>query len=257
MGQAMNEKGETESTARSNIYGFLALGFGYPNTCLHSQLNERLPGLEASLDALQDGKSLAVAKRLRSALEPIGIDDLETSYLRCFGHTISKECPPYESEYGQAHIFQKSQSLADIAGFYRAFGLELAPDLNDRLDHVSVELEFMQFLCLKEAYAVAREHPQEKLALCRDTQAKFLGEHLGCWAFGFVRRLREKAGDSVHGLMGDMLESFLAGEMRTLGLEPDETAGPLIQEPFDEDPAGCQACVFADPANTVEQGGLP
>ncbi len=253
----MYEEGETVSTARCNIYGFLALGFGYPNASLLCQLNELLPRLEASLDALGGRESLAVAGAIGSVLEALTADDLQASYVRCFGHTISKECPPYETEYGQAHIFEKSQSLADIAGFYRAFGLELAPDLNDRLDHVSVELEFMQFLCLKEAYAVAREHPQEKLALCRGAQAKFLGEHLGCWAFGFVRKLEEKAGDSVYGLMGEMLALFLAAEMRTLGLEPGEMSGPLSQEPFDDEPAGCQACIFADPANVVEQGGLP
>ncbi len=244
-------------TARSNVHRFLALGFGFPDASLLSQLRERLDPLEASLDVLGDPESLEKARAIRSALEAMTIDDLEASYLRCFGHTISKECPPYECEYGQAHIFQKSQTLADIAGFYQAFGLELAPSLNDRLDHVSVELEFMQFLCLKEAYAVAQDHPPEKLALCRDAQAKFLGEHPGRWAFGFVRQLEEKAGDSLHGLMGDMLTLFLTGEMRTLGLEPGEVVGPPLQEPFDEEPAGCQACVFADPGNAVGRGEQP
>lgn len=253
----MTEDGEIVLTARSKVYRFLALGFGYPEASLFSQLKEQLHLLEASLEVLGDRESVEVARRLRSVLETIGIDDLGASYVRCFGHTISKECPPYESEYGQAHIFQKSHSLADIAGFYRAFGLELAPDLNDRLDHISVELEFMQFLCLKEAYAVAREYPQEKLAQCRDAQAKFLGEHLGRWAFGFVRKLEQKAADSVYGLMGEMLALFLADEMQTLGLEPGEMAGPLLQEPFDDEPAGCQACIFVDPANAVDQGELP
>ncbi len=253
----MQETTVQKAAARSNIYGFLALGFGYPNSSLLPQLRELLPQLEASLNVLGGRGSLAVAGAIGAVLEALTADDLQASYVQCFGHTISKECPPYESEYGQAHIFQKSHSLADIAGFYRAFGLELAPDLNDRLDHISVELEFMQFLCLKEAYAVARDHPQEKLTLSRDAQAKFLGEHLGCWVFGFVRKLGEKAGDGLHGLLGEMLASFLTREMRTIGLEPGEGPEPLPQDSMEEETAGCQECIFAGPANSIEQGGLP
>jgi DMSO reductase family type II enzyme chaperone len=253
----MSEEGEIVPTARSNVYRFLAFGFGYPNTCLLSQLNELLPQLEASLDVLGDRGSLAAARAIGSVLKALTADDLQASYLRCFGHTISKDCPPYETEYGQAHIFEKSQSLADIAGFYRAFGLDLAPNLSDRLDHVSVELEFMQFLCTKEAYALARGHAQEKLALCRDAQAKFLGEHLGCWAFGFSRKLEKKAGHSVHGLVAEILTSFLTCEMQAFGLELGAEAVSLLQEPLEEETAGCQTCAMASPVATVEQGGLP
>jgi DMSO reductase family type II enzyme chaperone len=252
----VNEAGEIVPTARSNIYRFLALGFSYPQASLLSRLNEQVSALEASLDLLDDRVSLGKAGAVRSALETMTVDGLEASYLRCFGHTISKECPPYETEYGQAHIFQQSGSLADIAGFYRAFGLELAPDLNDRLDHVSVELEFMQFLCVKEAYALGRGHAPEKLALCCEAQAKFLGEHLGRWAFGFVEKLRKKAGNSLHGRMAEMLATFLTEEMRAMELEPGAVAEAQFQQPLIDETADCEACPLAGPVTTVEQGGL-
>ena len=102
---------------------------------------------------LGDHDGLTAADAMGSVLDTQTTDHLQASYLECFGHTISKECPPYETEYGQAHIFEKSQSLADIAGFYQAFGVDLAPDLNDRLDHISVELEFMQRVSQREVRA--------------------------------------------------------------------------------------------------------
>lgn len=245
----MNEASEIVPTARSNIYRFLALGFSYPQASLLSRLNEQLFALEASLDVLDDRVSLGKAGAVRSALETMTVDGLEASYLRCFGHTISKECPPYETEYGQAHIFQQSGSLADIAGFYRAFGLELAPDLNDRLDHISVELEFMHFLCLKEAYALNKGHAQEQVALCRDAQAKFLREHLGQWGAGFARRLVNKAGATPYGRMGRLLTAFLTWELRALGLEPAKVAGlDLVEQQSEEVPAGCEACMAPIPA---------
>lgn len=253
----MNHSNAIEPTARGSVYRFAALGFAYPEPSVLFQLRKQLPLLETSLEVLRDRDSLELAGRIRAVLERMPIDDLKASHLRCFGHTISTECPPYECEYDQTHIFEKSQSLADIAGFYKAFGLKLAPDLNDRLDHISVELEFMQFLCLKEAYAVAENHDQEKLALCRDAQLKFLGEHLGCWAFGFVRRLKNKAGDGPHGLMGEMLVAFLTGEMRKFGLEPGGEAELAPQETPEEEIAGCHACTFAGIPGGVEQGESP
>ncbi|MFQ5756614.1 MAG: molecular chaperone [Acidiferrobacterales bacterium] len=245
----MNKASDIAPSARSNVYQFLTLGFGYPDAALLAQLNEQAHPLEASLIVLQSRKSLDAARVIRSVLRTITIGDLEASYVQCFGHTISKECPPYEAEYGQAHIFQKSQCLADIAGFYKAFGLELAPDLNDRLDHIGVELEFMHFLCLKAAYALDKGHPQEQLALCRDAQAKFLREHLGRWAPGFARKLANKAGSTLYGRMGRLLTAFLTWELRGLGLKPAKVAGPdLVAQQPEEGPAGCEACLAPIPA---------
>ncbi len=253
----MNQVSEIVAAARGSVYRFAALGFGYPEPALCAQLNHQFQYLEASLDVLQDHVGLALAKRIHSLVETMSDDDIEASYLDQFGHTISKECPPYESEYDQAHIFEKSQALADIAGFYEAFGLQLAPDLHDRLDHVSVELEFMQFLCLKEAYALARGHPPERLALCTDAQAKFLAEHLGSWVFGFARRLAGKAGNGLYGLMGEMLVLFLTGEMRKFSLEPGGEVALAREEPPEEENIGCHACTFAGLPTAVEQGELP
>lgn len=253
----MTEQAEIVPIARSNIYQFLALGFGYPDASLRARLSELLPRIEASLNVLGDSGSLAVAEAIGSVLDTLTTDHLQASYLQCFGHTISKECPPYETEYGQAHIFEKSQSLADIAGFYQAFGVDLAPDFNDRLDHISVELEFMQFLCVKEAYALAHGHSAEKLALCRDAQSAFLGQHLGRWALGFAGRLRHKAGHGLHGLVAELLQAFLRGEGQRIAVALGTEATPIREQSFEEDAAGCQTCAAINPAAFPEQGGSP
>ena len=60
-----------------------------------------------------------------------------------------------EIEYGDAQadpLFQPHR-LADLAAFYRAFGLELAADAAERQDHLCIELEFMSVLAAKEGYA--------------------------------------------------------------------------------------------------------
>lgn len=231
-----------KACARSQVYGFLALGFGDPEHVPMALLKHEGRRVEKSLATLGEAGSLAAARALRPLLAAMTLDALQAAHVACFGHTISKECPPYEAEYGAAHIFQMTQMLADIAGFYRAFGLETAPDLHERVDHVSVELEFMRFLCLKELYALEQDYSGERLAQCREAQAKFLGEHVGRWAPGFVRRLRELAGEGYYGRIGELTDAFLTGELAALGIEDTDGAALRSSIPSEDAPDTCGAC---------------
>lgn len=232
----------TRPGARSQVYGFLTLGFGDPDRVPIGLLKREGKRLADSLAMLGETKSLAVARALRPLLAAMTPGGLQAAYVACFGHTISKECPPYEAEYGAAHIFQKTQTLADIAGFYRAFGLETAPDLHERVDHVSVELEFMRFLCLKELYALEQGHPAERLVQCKEAQAKFFGEHVGRWAPAFARRLRDLAGEGYYARMGELTDAFLTGELAALGIDDTDGGGVRVSMPSEEAPATCGAC---------------
>ena len=63
-------------------------------------------------------------------------------------------CSPYEGSYGAAPLLAgKGAALADIAGFYAAFGM--TPGAAEVEDHIAAELEFMSVLALKEAAALA------------------------------------------------------------------------------------------------------
>lgn len=235
--------------ARSQAYSFLALAFLYPDSARLAALRQQYNLLALNPETLADAPSEKLVSELQPAIAALTAASLESAYTQCFGHAVSKDCPPYEAEYGQAHIFQKAHTLADVAGFYRAFGLDLAADSHERADHVSVELEFMHFLCLKEAYALRQGHPEEQLVLCRKAQRKFLQNHLCRWAFGFARRLRAKAGRTLYRQLSQLLASFLAAELQALGLQPAEVAGPdMIEEGAQALPEegtgrpGCETC---------------
>ena len=234
--------------ARSRVYQFLSPGFSYPEPALAGFLKSNLPDTENWLSLLEDRPGLEALQALKPVIMSCSPDELESEYVQTFGHTIGNECPPYEAEYDQAHIFQKSHALADIAGFYKAFGLELGPDFKDRLDHISVELEFMHFLCLKEAYALDKGHTEEQLAVCRETQTKFLGEHLGLWVFAFAERLDKKATGRLFELMAHLLSAFLTFEMRSLGLEPGKVRSLGILEPLEQETFDCEACPLVIPS---------
>lgn len=83
----------------------------------------------------------------------------------------------YSSEYTAKEVFQKSNQMSDIAGFYRAFGLELD---EERPDALTIELEFMHYIIFKSIYAVEKDLPDahEKRLICIEAQKKFFNEHL-------------------------------------------------------------------------------
>jgi len=84
----------------------------------------------------------------------------------------------YGTEYISTNVFQKSKYLADIMGFYKAFGLEPG---SDRPDLLSSELEFMHFLIFKKINALKTNGGmdlEEKIFVCEDAQKKFFSEYL-------------------------------------------------------------------------------
>ncbi len=236
---------EADLLDRGGMYGLLACAFVVPRPGAGEELRGRWAALAPALPALLDdaddtgGTGAAIAEALRTLTDA----DLQAAHLRCFGHTISKDCPPYETEYGQAHVFQKTGQLADIAGFYRAFGLVRAPGLHDRLDALAVELEFLQFLCLKEAYGAAHDHDDEQLRRCRSAREKFLGEHLGTWVFAFTRRLEHARAHTVYAVLARLLAAFVTAELARAGLTPAEVAGPDVLSEGSATPecGGCPA----------------
>ena len=138
------------------------------------------------------------------------------------------------------HIFQQTNTLADIAGFYRAFGLEVSEEQGERLDHIGTELEFMGFLAFKERYA-GENHGEEKALICEDAQRKFLKEHLGKWAPLFLRLLRKKTARGFYHALAAITDEFLAMEFRLFQVAPDLIGSfqPLEDDSFDDSCGSC------------------
>ena len=172
---------QPEPKIQSAVYELLSLAFLYPKEGASKQLLDGARELRSAM-TLEDRRPFGgLLDTLCGELQSCDDGGLEDEYIEVFGHTLSTDCSPYESEYGQAHVFQKSHTLADLSTFYQAFGVSINPELKDRLDHISVEMEFMHLLTLKEAYARGNGHGEDKALLCRQAQEKFLANHLGTW----------------------------------------------------------------------------
>ncbi|MEK6728107.1 MAG: molecular chaperone TorD family protein [Candidatus Omnitrophota bacterium] len=119
----------------------------------------------------------------------------------------------YSTEYLAENEFQRANFLADISGFYRAFGLEID---KERPDFLATELEFMHFLIFKQMYALCRNinDSKEKAAICLDAQKKFFNTYI----YPSAKRIAQKViGKSKAGFYKrkaiEMLE-FLELEMK-------------------------------------------
>ncbi len=226
--------------SRSKIYLLISWSLLYPEDeefLDYLRCGEFVEDGRAALDALEvalgpDGSGLAKEKlsplkqqfvRVESliASECVNwhLSDLQSEHRRVFSNVITLDCPPYETLFGNDHVFAQSHVMGDISGFYKAFGVELSKDIHERLDHLSVEFEFMHFLAYKESYSLCHDGP-EKTQIVVDAQKKFVKNHVGRWVPLFCRMLTKKADSGLFKLVADLTADWMEFETAFLGVTP-------------------------------------
>ena len=217
--------------ARAQAYALLARGFGRPDARFEADVAEGRFGeaLSEALAALGHQELAAAAAGIGGAPQA----PLADEFARLFNPSVHGNCPPYGTEYTAAHVFMRAQQLADVAGFYRAFGLRVAAGFRERPDHIATELEFMQVLTLKEARALARRE-RAHAAVCRRAQARFLQEHLGRWLAPYCQKLAALDGAGFYIHIAGLARGFVAKDAAELGMEPQVGVVPRVAEPEPE-----------------------
>lgn len=200
---------------RAQIYNFLAGAFLYPS----ENWLEDLTLVESILEEMDLLKGWAFGR----PLPVFDLPSLQAEHRRAFGLTGSLS---YETEFGLPHEFRQSQELADIAGFYQAFGFKVGGQVRERPDHLAVELEFMFVLALKEAYA-SEGGLAEQAEICRDAQAKFLNDHLGQWAGMLAESLAQSYREGPYLALARFAAAFVQADVQRLGVQlaPRQLAG--------------------------------
>lgn len=217
---------------RAQLYRFLSSAFLYPT----ENWTEDMPLLSRILADLEFSQT-------NLSIQPIPLPDLQMAYRRAFGITGSL-C--YETEYGLPHEFRQSQEMADLNGFYRAFGFTIGGLVRERPDHLAVELEFMYTLALKEAYAGNQNLP-EQLEICLQAQRKFLQEHLGRWIEWFAQSLALNAdSQGIYQTLAHFAAAFVRADAARLGVQPEpQPLSDVKHTPFDPN-FSCAACPVAE-----------
>lgn len=204
------------AVARSFIHRYLAKGYESPSAESWAWLcaPDILQSLRASWQLLAPDQPLGLE------WAPVDFDRFHNAYLAAFGHAARGSCPLNEIEYGDIKadpLFQPHR-LADLAAFYRAFGLEVAEDAGERQDHLCLELEFMCVLAAKEAYTLQHRLDPASLETCRAAEKGFLREHLGRWAPAFTRRLASTAQSPALLALAEFTRRFIESECARFGV---------------------------------------
>lgn len=221
---------------RGAVFQALALGFAYPSSDVLKELRTRWSALlKGSRPWPADVKEpFQRGSRLLLAADE---EALEREHVRLFGPVA--RCPLHETAYDDAgRLLGRPASLADIAGFYQAFGFGPTTDNAHREDHIGLELEFMSLLTVKEAYAIAEGWP-EALEVTRKAQQQFVQDHLGTWTDAFIAQLKICEPHPFYSALGESLCSLARVEATRLHASPVPVGGPVADRVMGEDTLEC------------------
>lgn len=230
---------------RGAMYEALAFAFSYPDT-------ETLAGLGAALETLAEHEETArhgdrlAFDALAAALAAAEPEALAERYNLLFAGEVL--CPAGETEY-ELDAFTKARQLADIAGFYHAFGLHVPEDRPAPADSLATELEFLSQTVMRQAYAALNGWAEQQ-QLCEEAQRSFLEDHLGRWAPLFCRSLFEMVeGEGFYAAAAALCEQFVIEEIRASGANPTP-ASPRRINPADAQPF---TCMYATPGEEEKE----
>jgi hypothetical protein len=227
------EKNAGAETAfqRSRVYELLAHAFAEPSLEFLEFLKDgAFPDHIEDCLRLHPGSGGADRQSLTMLLreaKALGLDELRSAYERL---TAPEMNVLYECNYHPP--LTSSVEMADVAGFYRAFGLDFS---GDRPDHISRELEFMRLLAVKEAKALM-DRDKEKGEICVSAQKSFLSSHVGRWT-SILSRMTE--GVPLYGRLGRFLHGWITTECGYFSIDADEIFFSRSGKDEDADPEHC------------------
>lgn len=140
------------------------------------------------------------------------LDDLSVDYARIFlGAGIAETFAafPYESVYTSSRKIIMQAARDQVKSIYTANGLRKVDDRPEFFeDHISLELEFMAFLCNKAQLILNNEKNSDILA-CFNDQIDFLKGHLLNWICGFCNDVEKYANTDFYKGIGKITSGYL------------------------------------------------
>ncbi len=153
-------------------------------------------------------------QKVISMVNELNRETIQNENVSIFGHTLSKQTAPYALEHLKStDVFFRTQKLADLNGFYQAFGMEV--ECVERADHIATQTEFLSYLILKELVAI-KKNLEEEIEICQKAFIDFHQEHFFDWAKMFSENLIEKVEGEFYPAAGKFLWGLICKEKSNL-----------------------------------------
>lgn len=183
--------------ARALLWRWVGRAFWYPDRAFLDELAQPAARREVEgwAEALGGDGLLRALAGVWAAADGLaaGRPSLAEEHTSLFARQVTVR--PYESAYTVGPGADRGPTLAEVGGFYAAFGFQTSAERPELPDHVSVECEFVAALLAKEVYAETQGWA-EQAELTRAARRKFVAEHPGQWLPAFAERLTQ------HGRLG-------------------------------------------------------
>jgi putative dimethyl sulfoxide reductase chaperone len=212
--------------ARAAFYAFLNLHFTtlpdekFVRRLRNGEFNNVLETLQNDASGGEDilnGAALmsAYLEKMQAANNAQLVQDLGVDRTRLYRGVAKGYGPPPPYEMVWMREAQDFSILQVVAGAYRQVGLEPSPEVKERLDYISVEMDFIRELALREAAAWERGDATTARSLLA-TQEAFMRQHLGSWAPDFIEKGLEHAKTDFYRGHLYMLRGFINNDRQDL-----------------------------------------
>lgn len=193
-----------ETIQRGDCFKLLAACFYEPDKQLF--LDEKLTEkLEHLLQRWSPDAAVA-ANKMQSSLKALAQETLSVDHAALFVGPFELAAAPYGSVYIEKKRTVMGDSTVNVARFYQEAGVSV--DIKEPPDHVAIELEFMYYLCAREA-ALASDGRNEESSLLREKQRAFFFSALMSWVLEFCKAIRRGTDNEFYLHVSTCLEQFL------------------------------------------------
>ncbi len=210
-------EGIAELQAKAALHSLLAQAMNYPDATLVDSLRNGsfFTTVSESLAALGNTALTTELEKCRKeyldcANKDETLLELERDYTHMFFSSKPRLAYLFESVYREGKLLQ--ESTLTIAGLYRDAGLVLNEDFRLPPDHIAVELEFLSFLCFKEAEGLKNGNTKA-VEYARELQGIVLKEHLRSFALNVAERVGKHAQTSFYRTVTNVLNEHFSQQV--------------------------------------------
>ncbi|MXV64217.1 dehydrogenase [Natronorubrum sp. JWXQ-INN-674] len=209
---------------RARLYKLASLAFDRPDDELEAALvsGDFTTQLLESADALADDELRDRAQKVAETAptDPAAVDERYSDWATLFGFEKGGEIQQYQIEYSPGTLVTSTDTLADISGFYKAFGLSLAAENRERADHLCLQLEFLSHLALQTAY-LDLDGDESGVDIVTNAQGDFLEDHLGRWIPRFNETVQDESHVAFYRALAALVERLVEIDADRFDADPD------------------------------------
>ena len=216
---------ETLISNRAGTYAFLSRLYRVEaDKALLDQISEM--DLSTDVGEPEIGEGYALLQQFIGRTTESTLTELAVDFARLFlGVNRGSGAFPYESVYTSEGRLFMQEARDEVLKVFREEGLDRAEDFNEPEDHVSLEFEFMAFLCHKTLDALQKGDDEEALSYL-EKQKVFLNDHILNWVPTFCNDVEQFAQTDFYKAAAKITQGYIRLE------------GAIIDELLQEIPQG-------------------